>query len=534
MPAPAPSFTVTRPPSAHPSSKASSSAPSSTSRPFQRAAAFANDSDNDDEDEDDGAGGAGRQSREHDRGQRASGRDSRASGSSSVVRSTARPRTEFVTDFVAGQGASSSSAKPRTRTPELVIPLQNDLDWRTSRKKMLGLAMPSYQAQLGSLTSMRAPGTAGDAGQPPPPLSGQNGTQAGPAVERMNDQEQVRGLISRKRADEDVEMQIKEEVEEDANGSLHAEASIPAAQPEASPKPPRSADELARQALLEEMRTGEGQASGDANSHSNLVISMSEEDALRRDLDYRPDAPDAAAYQAVPVEAFGAAMLRGMGWKEGMGAGRRRNGPQQAPEVQRRAALLGLGAKERPAPEGSGNGASGGSGKGASRAPARPNMRYVPVVQRERERDSSVANSSRPDSGSSTPNPARGSDRERERERSPKPRDKDRDRDRDRGGKRDRDGSQRDRDRDRDRERSSRDYGRRRDDAHEKSERGSLGRHGDDYRERRENGTSRESERDRDRDRDWHRSGDRGSTSRGSGSSRRYERDDERYERRRD
>ena len=30
------------------------------------------------------------------------------------------------------------------------------------------------------------------------------------------------------------------------------------------------------------------------------------------------------AYEAMPIEDFGLAMLRGMGWKEGMGVGRNR------------------------------------------------------------------------------------------------------------------------------------------------------------------------------------------------------------------
>ena len=32
--------------------------------------------------------------------------------------------------------------------------------------------------------------------------------------------------------------------------------------------------------------------------------------------------PDEAAYDEIPIEQFGVAMLRGMGWKEGQGIGR--------------------------------------------------------------------------------------------------------------------------------------------------------------------------------------------------------------------
>ena len=48
--------------------------------------------------------------------------------------------------------------------------------------------------------------------------------------------------------------------------------------------------------------------------------------SYEEDLKRRPDAPDAAAYEAVPVAEFGAAMLRGMGWSgegESVGASSR-------------------------------------------------------------------------------------------------------------------------------------------------------------------------------------------------------------------
>ena len=44
---------------------------------------------------------------------------------------------------------------------------------------------------------------------------------------------------------------------------------------------------------------------------------------LREDLGRLPDSATDAQYEDVPVEAFGEAMLRGMGWTEGMGLGRK-------------------------------------------------------------------------------------------------------------------------------------------------------------------------------------------------------------------
>ncbi|KAK9365709.1 DExH-box splicing factor binding site-domain-containing protein [Lipomyces kononenkoae] len=51
---------------------------------------------------------------------------------------------------------------------------------------------------------------------------------------------------------------------------------------------------------------------------------LSEEEAYKLDILTRPDEPTLQDYEAVPVEEFGFALLRGMGWKEGEGIGRNR------------------------------------------------------------------------------------------------------------------------------------------------------------------------------------------------------------------
>lgn len=64
----------------------------------------------------------------------------------------------------------------------------------------------------------------------------------------------------------------------------------------------------------------------------------SETDAFQRDMNVAGDASTLADYEAMPVEEFGAALLRGMGWNgEERGAKRK--------EVKRRPNKLGLGAK---------------------------------------------------------------------------------------------------------------------------------------------------------------------------------------------
>ena len=78
------------------------------------------------------------------------------------------------------------------------------------------------------------------------------------------------------------------------------------------------------------------------------IIVQSEEQQLRHDVDSRPEAPCLEAYSSMPIEEFGAAMLRGMGWRDGQGAGPSRSGPLHTPDIKLRPALLGLGAKARP------------------------------------------------------------------------------------------------------------------------------------------------------------------------------------------
>lgn len=68
--------------------------------------------------------------------------------------------------------------------------------------------------------------------------------------------------------------------------------------------------------------------------------SGSEEEQLKSDLASLPDAPSSREYSHVPVEDFGKAMLRGMGWDEQKAKQKK---AEQAPRP--RPAMLGLGAK---------------------------------------------------------------------------------------------------------------------------------------------------------------------------------------------
>ncbi|KAI4263789.1 MAG: hypothetical protein L6R42_001078 [Xanthoria sp. 1 TBL-2021] len=115
----------------------------------------------------------------------------------------------------------------------------------------------------------------------------------------------------------------------------------------------KTADEEALEALL-----------GAQTSKSTLVVpameaedeetikqhtaGMNEDDHFRSDVSSRPDSASLDDYARVPVEAFGMGMLRGMGWKEGEVVGKRKNQVSKPRVVERRPALLGIGAKEVP------------------------------------------------------------------------------------------------------------------------------------------------------------------------------------------
>ncbi|EED15264.1 G-patch domain protein (Spp2), putative [Talaromyces stipitatus ATCC 10500] len=120
---------------------------------------------------------------------------------------------------------------------------------------------------------------------------------------------------------------------------------------ENDPRAPLTQDEIALQALI---RESEG---GDKVRRSDIVIASTtagsrydETSSFRADVATRPDQASLDAYDAVPVEEFGAALLRGMGWKEGQAIGRGNYGntsaANEARVPQRRPGFLGIGAKD--------------------------------------------------------------------------------------------------------------------------------------------------------------------------------------------
>jgi hypothetical protein len=90
---------------------------------------------------------------------------------------------------------------------------------------------------------------------------------------------------------------------------------------------------------------------GNKSSKSTLILpAMTEEEAFERDYKTAPEMATLDDYARVPVEEFGAALLRGMGWKEGEGIGANRGKKIEKTKLpERRPALLGIGAKEEAA-----------------------------------------------------------------------------------------------------------------------------------------------------------------------------------------
>ncbi|QDS72879.1 hypothetical protein FKW77_007538 [Venturia effusa] len=121
---------------------------------------------------------------------------------------------------------------------------------------------------------------------------------------------------------------------------------------------------------------------GKAPTSNAVIPALTDQETFERDYDEAPDAPTEADYDAVPIEEFGAAMLRGMGWKDGEAIGAKR-GPKPVVQrvIERRADLLGVGAKPAKA-----LGIELGEwGKHANKHERAINKAYAPVVLKNKK-----------------------------------------------------------------------------------------------------------------------------------------------------
>ncbi|PLB34418.1 spliceosome ATPase-activating subunit SPP2 [Aspergillus candidus] len=168
--------------------------------------------------------------------------------------------------------------------------------------------------------------------------------------------------------------------------------------PQAARKP-LTQDEVALQALIRETQGDAGDA-----RRSDLVIESTaggdgrydETTSFKADVAARPEPASLDQYNAIPVEDFGAALLRGMGWKEGQAVGRGKYGSNNAKAVgapkvpERRPGFLGIGAKDASGGKGA-EAELGAWGRAAMRKGSRksgkegePNTEgvYMPVMMR--------------------------------------------------------------------------------------------------------------------------------------------------------
>ena len=131
------------------------------------------------------------------------------------------------------------------------------------------------------------------------------------------------------------------------------------------------------------------------------VPPLSETDALKQDVQELPDVATAQDYERVPISAFGAPMLRGMGWTDGAVASksdkRRKGGLTELYFPQARTALLGIGPKEQEAMD---DGSRKKKQKGAD-------MRYIPVARKESGRGEDASSRSGSVSRRSSRSPSR-------------------------------------------------------------------------------------------------------------------------------
>ncbi|KAG7090964.1 hypothetical protein E1B28_010032 [Marasmius oreades] len=254
----------------------------------------------------------------------------------------------------------------------LVIPALNNRDWREMVRRR-------------RTTNQFVPDSA-KTGQP-----GADGSVGGLGTrERIGDGSQLAGLQVRKKEVSMVKMEAEDS--EMKENTVKEEGIV-------VQKVEETEDQQALRAILAGI-DGMGEDSG--IQISSIPTPISEGDAYKQDVQELPDSATLDDYSRVPVDQFGAALLRGMGWKEGTAASRKGKGIAEPYIPESRPALLGIGAKEMETFD-----------DGGGKRSKRPERRYVPVIKRDKNGVADESNAGKKDLN-------RGSERYRERSISPR------------------------------------------------------------------------------------------------------------------
>lgn len=359
-----------------------------------------------------------------------------------------RDKVQLVTGF-GSKGAVTAEGEKEVKA--LVIPALKNKDWRAESRKKKGIYLP-------------------------PEATAQKNGQPVDTRDIIGDEPMKVGLqfVERSTAGMTIaegDVAMSDAKDEDAEGEEATEVE-------------KSEDQLAMEALLAGDKAKASTltipaASG--NVADDRIFVQNEDDAYRADVASRPDAATLEEYTAVPVEEFGAALLRGMGWKEGESIGKSGSTGNKPRIVEKRAAFLGIGAKGLGAEE------IGAWGKGDKKGRQKVDKTYLPITlvdksgnRVEEESNKGLAKKDvekdwrgrddknrsdrrdrdyRDDKESSQSKRDRERYRDDERDRERRDRDKGRDRDKYRDSYRERSRDRRDRDRYKDKD-SSRDYDR--------------------------------------------------------------------------
>ncbi|RUS24949.1 DExH-box splicing factor binding site-domain-containing protein [Jimgerdemannia flammicorona] len=186
---------------------------------------------------------------------------------------------------------------PKEKPKTLVIPSLPNRDWRDISRKKQAIYMPTHERD--------------EAGAAAPEILGSTVTTYGLQLTKKLEQTQSAEVAATaSEADDDTvarmdDVLIKAEDEMDVD-------------------PDKALEKKALEAIVAEA-TGEGNLTDEGPQLVIPSVPLDSAEACRQDVANRPDEATMEDYENVPVEIFGAALLRGMGWKDGQAVGRNKN-----------------------------------------------------------------------------------------------------------------------------------------------------------------------------------------------------------------